>query len=62
MAGSSETKGGTEKPRVLLDLERQIGPESILQDILIIVENGGRGGRINATGIFHSQKLGRFRL
>src|SRR5271170_1853623 len=32
-----------------------IGPETTLQGILIVVESGGRGGRINAAGIFHSQ-------
>ena len=49
MTGSATTKGGTEKPRASLDSEREIGSETILQDILIVVENGGRGGRINAT-------------
>ena len=29
-AVSAKTKGGTEKPRVLLDSERQIGSETIL--------------------------------
>jgi len=41
-----------------LDSAHQIGPETSLQSILIVVESGGTGGRINAAGIFHSQKLG----
>jgi len=41
-----------------LDSARQIGPEITFQGILIVVESGGTGGRINAAGIFHSQKLG----
>jgi len=41
-----------------LDSAGQRGPEITLQGILIVVESGGTGGRINAAGIFHSQKLG----
>ena len=41
-----------------LDSAHQIGIEMALQSILIVVESGGRGGRINAARIFHSQKLG----
>src|SRR5271155_5834215 len=37
----------------------QIGPETILQGVLIVVESGGRGGRINAAGIFHFSEIGR---
>jgi hypothetical protein len=36
----------------------KIGPETTLQGILIVVGTGGTGGRINAAGIFYSQKLG----
>ena len=36
----------------------QTGLKPILHAVLILVESGGRGGRINAAGIFHSQKLG----
>jgi hypothetical protein len=36
----------------------QTGLKPILPAVLILVESGGRGGRINAAGIFHSQKLG----
>jgi hypothetical protein len=32
------------------------GPEITFQSIVIVVESGGTGGRINAAGIFHSQK------
>src|SRR5271155_4896845 len=41
-----------------LDSAHQIGPETTLQSILIVVESGGTGGRINAAGIFHSQEFG----
>ena len=36
----------------------QTGLKPILHVILILVESGGRGGRITVAGIFHSQKLG----
>ena len=119
MVGSTNTKRGTENPRIQLDSAHQIGSETtlqsilivvesggtyrgknkccrnfslpeigpefactsttsspmdewmlqahsahqtglklILQAVLILVESGGRGGRINGAGIFHSQKLG----
>jgi len=58
LACGSVTKGTMDKRRPQLDSAVQIGPETTLQDILIVVKNGGRGGRIKAAGIFHSQKLG----
>ena len=36
----------------------QTGLKPILHAVLILVESGGSGGRINAGGMFHSQKLG----
>jgi len=39
------------------DSAHPIGPETTLQSILIVVENGGTGGRINAAGIFHSRPI-----
>src|SRR5271154_3695428 len=39
-------------------LAHQTGLNPILHAVLILVESGGRGGRITAAGIFHSQKLG----
>src|SRR5271170_6884528 len=41
------------------DSAHQIGPKPILHAVLILVESGGRGGRINAAGIFHSSEIGR---
>ena len=41
---------------------RQLGPETSLQNILIVVENGGKGGRIKAAALIHSQKWQRFGL
>ena len=41
-----------------LDSAGQRGPEITLQGILIVVESGGTGGRINAAGIFHSSEIG----
>jgi hypothetical protein len=32
---------------------RQIGPETTLQSILIVVENGGKGGRIKDAALIH---------
>src|SRR5271155_2405698 len=37
----------------------QTGLKPILHAVLILVESGGRGGRINAAGIFHSSEIGR---
>jgi hypothetical protein len=33
---------------------RQIGPETTLQNILIVVENGGKGGRIKAAPLIEN--------
>ena len=41
-----------------LDSAHRKGSETTLQGILMVVENGGKGGRINTGGIFHPQKLG----
>ena len=40
------------------DSAHQIDLKTILHAVLILVESGGTEGRINAAGIFHSQKLG----
>jgi len=53
---SATTNGARRKWILQLDSAHQIGPETPLQDTLIIVENGGKGGRIKAGGIFHFQK------
>ena len=57
-ACSARTNGSMDKWMPQLDSAHQIGPETTLQVILIVVERGGTGGRINAAGIFHSQNLG----
>ena len=36
----------------------QIGLETTIYDILIVVESGSRGGRIKPDGIFESRKFG----
>jgi hypothetical protein len=38
-----------------LDSTRQIGPETTLQSIPIVVEKGGKGGRIKAAAPIHTQ-------
>ena len=43
-----------------LDSAHQIGPETTLQSILIVVESGGTVGKTKAGGIFHPRKLGMF--
>jgi len=35
----------------------QTGLKPILHAVLILVESGGSGGRINAAGIFHSRSI-----
>src|SRR5271170_4385187 len=55
---SHTTNVSVDKGRPQADSAHQIGPETTLQDVLIVVESGGTEGRINAAGIFHSQKLG----
>jgi hypothetical protein len=35
----------------------QTGLKPILYAVLILVESGGSGGRINAAGIFHSRPI-----
>ena len=57
-AYSYATRGAMDKRRWQADSAHQRGPETTLQDILIVVESGGTGWRIKAGGIFHSQKLG----
>ena len=54
----STTSGPMDKWMLQADSAHQIGLKPTLQGILIVVEGGGTGGRINAAGIFHSQKLG----
>ena len=51
------TNGAMRKWIPQLDLAHQLGQETTVQDILIVVENSGRGGRIKAAGIFHPQKF-----
>ena len=58
MACNTTTSGPIDKQRPQADSAHQIGPETTLQGVLIVVESGGKGGRIHAAGIFHSQKLG----
>ena len=41
---SATTNGAMAKWTQQLDSARQIGPETTLQDFLIVVENGGKGG------------------
>ena len=43
-AYSYTTKGAMDKRRWQADSAHQIGPETTLQDFLIVVENGGKGG------------------
>src|SRR5271155_2159791 len=57
-ACTSTTSGPMNKWMLQVDSAHQIGAETILQGVLIVVESGGRGGRIHAARIFHSQKLG----
>jgi len=45
-----------------LDSTRQLGTETTVQGILIVVENSGKGERIKAGGIFHPQTFGMFWL
>ena len=35
----------------------QTGLKPVLHAVLIVVESGGTGGRINAAGIFHSRPI-----
>ena len=51
---SATTNGATEKQMPQLNSARQIGPEITFQGILIVVEGGGTGERINTAGI-HSE-------
>src|SRR5271170_1732581 len=57
-ACTSTTGSPMDKRMPQVDSAHQIGAETILQGVLIVVESDGRGGRIHAAGIFHSQKLG----
>src|SRR5271154_2639716 len=57
-ACTSTTGSPMDKWMLQADSLHQTGLKTILYTILILVESGGRGGRINAAGIFHSQKLG----
>src|SRR5271170_2142496 len=57
-ACTSTTCGPMDKWMPQADSAHEIGPDTILQGVLILVESGGKEGRINAAGIFHSQKLG----
>ena len=44
------------------DSTRQLGAETPVQGILIVVLKSGKGERIKAGGIFHPQKFGMFWL
>src|SRR5271170_678519 len=54
---TSTTSAPMDKWMPQADSAHQIGLKPTLQGILIVVESGGPGGRINAAGIFHSQKF-----
>ena len=43
-ACTSTTRSPTDKWMLQADSAHQIGPETILQGVLIVVESGGRGG------------------
>ena len=49
-----------DKERWQLDLAHQIGPDTTLHEVLIVVGSGSRGERIKAGGIFQPQELGTF--
>ena len=51
---TSTTSAPIDKWMLQADSARQIGLKPTLQGILIVVEGGGTGGRINAAGIFYS--------
>jgi hypothetical protein len=55
---SAETIGAVDKQSPQADSAHRVGLETTLPGVLIVVESGGTGGRINGAGIFHSQKLG----
>ena len=56
-ACTSTTRSPTDKWMLQAYSARQTGLKPALQGILIVVESGGRGGRINAAEFFTPQKL-----
>ena len=58
---SSTAKGAMDNWRQQQDFSHQLGPEIPFHRVLIVVESGGRGGRINGV-IFNIRNWERFRL
>jgi hypothetical protein len=56
------TNGAMGKWIARLDSAHQIGPEITFQSILILVESGGTGGRINLPAFFTLRNWDRFCL